>query len=134
LNNQKIEGHILVVEDNRTNQHVILAMLKRLGLKAEVVENGQLALEKVMQHADKIDLVLMDVQMPVLDGYSATEQIRVWEENLGRRPLPIIALTADAFAEDQKRCLHAGMNDFLSKPISSQALAQALRRWLAAKD
>ena len=93
-----------------------------------------MAFDWIVQEADTTDLVLMDVQMPVLDGYGATEKIRAWEAQQARKPLPIIALTADAFAEDQARCLQAGMNDFLSKPISSEALAQALARWLSSEN
>ena len=72
--------------------------------------------------------------MPVMDGYTATQQIRQWEENQQRASLPIIALTADAFEEDRLRCLAVGMNDFLAKPISIEALKSALARWLAVAD
>ncbi len=122
-------GRVLVVEDNRVNQQVICAMLKKLGFDVMVVDNGQLAVETVMREADLYSAILMDVQMPVLDGYEATRQIRAWEVGQSRQPLPIIAVTADAFVDDQARCRDAGMDDFLPKPIKSMALAEVLQRW-----
>ncbi len=124
-----LSGRVLVVEDNHINQQVIAAMLKKLGCQVAIADNGQSAVEQVMAEADQFSAVLMDVQMPVLDGYGATARIRAWEVEQGRQPLPIIAVTADAFAEDQARCREAGMNDFLSKPIKATALADTLRRW-----
>lgn len=124
----RMSGLILVVEDNRINQQVIRAMLHQLGLEVLVVDNGQMAVDMVMLEADRISSILMDVQMPVLDGYEATRQIRAWEALQGRTPLPIIAVTADAFEEDQARCQDAGMDDFLPKPIKTAALAEVLQR------
>jgi len=126
----RLSGRVLIVEDNRTNQFVVSALLKKLGLETLTAENGQLAVERVMADADQIDVILMDVQMPVLDGYGATKQIRAWEAVQQRTPLPIIALTADAFAEDQARCHAVGMNDYLSKPVNANALAATLAKWL----
>jgi signal transduction histidine kinase len=122
----KMSGRVLVVEDNRVNQQVICAMLKQLGFEVIAVDNGQLAVERVMQDADAIAAILMDVQMPVLDGYEATRQIRDWESSQGRSALPIIAVTADAFIEDQARCREAGMDHFLPKPIKLSALSEVL--------
>jgi signal transduction histidine kinase len=123
---QKMSGRVLVVEDNRVNQQVICAMLNQLGFEVIAVDNGQLAVERVMQEADAISAILMDVQMPVLDGYEATRQIRDWESSQGRSALPIIAVTADAFIEDQARCRQAGMDHFLPKPIKLSALSEVL--------
>jgi CheY-like chemotaxis protein len=92
------------------------------------VDNGQKAVDKVLLEADRISVILMDVQMPVLDGYEATRQIRAWEALEGRQALPIVAVTADAFVEDQTRCRDAGMDEFLAKPIKLAALADVLHR------
>ncbi|WP_374327389.1 ATP-binding protein [Azonexus sp.] len=123
-------GRVLIVEDNRTNQRVAGALLKKLGLQSVIAENGQQAVERVINEADTIDLILMDIQMPVLDGYGATRQIRAWEQERQRPALPIIALTADAFPEDQARCREAGMDDYLAKPVHIDALTAALSRYL----
>jgi len=129
---QRLGGRILVVEDNPVNQKVVGALLKKLGVETAVVDNGQMAVERITAGSESFDAILMDIQMPVLDGYGATTRIRAWEAELGRAPLPIIALTADAFAEDQARCREVGMNDYLSKPINADALTAALARWLPA--
>jgi len=104
-------------------------MLHQLGFEVLLVENGKMAVDTVLKEADRLTAILMDVQMPVLDGYEATRQIRAWEAQMGREALPIIAVTADAFAEDQTRCRDAGMDDFLPKPIKSSALSEVLERW-----
>jgi CheY-like chemotaxis protein len=112
------------VEDNATNQKLVLRMLKSLGHPAHVVANG---LEAISALEDSTyDIVLMDVQMPGLDGIRATELIR--ERWPGNQRQYIIALTADAMEQDRDRCLRAGMDDYLSKPYRSQDLAAALRR------
>ncbi len=87
-------------------------------------------LDLLQAHASTPDLILMDLQMPVMDGYAATRAIRQWEQTLSGVHTPIIALTADAFEEDRQRCLAAGMNDFLTKPIALPALVAALEKWL----
>jgi len=125
-----LTGRVLVVEDNRANQVVIQALLKKMGIKTLTAENGQLAIERIMAEADQINAILMDIHMPVLDGYTATTRIRAWEAAQQRTPLPIIALTADAFPEDRTRCLESGMDDYLSKPVHADALAAALAQWL----
>jgi len=123
-----VGGRVLVVEDNRINQRVIEAMLHKLGVEVVLADNGQAAIDMVMADG-RFTVVLMDVQMPVLDGYQATARIRAWEAEHQRVPLPIVAVTADAFADDQARCLQAGMNDFLPKPIKTSSLAAMLLRW-----
>jgi PAS domain S-box-containing protein len=116
---------ILLVEDNAVNQKVTLNQLKSLGYAADVAANG----EEALQMIDQIpyDLVLMDCQMPILDGYQATHEIRHREGN--SRHTIIIALTANAMKEDRDRCLNAGMDDYLSKPILKQQLADRLTHW-----
>ncbi|HEX8964779.1 MAG TPA: ATP-binding protein [Rhodocyclaceae bacterium] len=123
--------HVLVVEDNLVNQKVVGAMLAKPGLDIDYVENGRLAVERVCA-GGRFDLVLMDCQMPVMDGYAATRAIRAWESDGGRPRTPIIALTAGAFDEDRDRCIAAGMDGFLTKPIHLAELHAVLARWLEA--
>jgi two-component system, sensor histidine kinase and response regulator len=120
---------ILIVEDNPVNCEVAAGMLETLGCITESVENGWLAIE-VMSHS-QFDAVLMDCHMPVMDGMTATAEIRRREQSSGGARVPIFALTANAMEGDRERCLAAGMDDFLSKPFTLQKLAALLRRWLA---
>jgi signal transduction histidine kinase/DNA-binding response OmpR family regulator/HPt (histidine-containing phosphotransfer) domain-containing protein len=120
---------ILLVEDNPVNREVAVGMLESLGCVTHTAENGWLALEAMNNAA--YDAVLMDCQMPVMDGLTATTELRRREQNAGGARLPIIALTANAMEGDRERCLAAGMDDFLSKPFSQQQLAGLLKRWLA---
>ena len=123
---------ILVVEDNPVNRKVVEAMLTRLGHRARSVADGQAAVETLTDGATpRPDLVLMDCQMPVMDGFTATTRIRAWEAAQQQSRLPIVALTASAFQEDRDRCQDAGMDDFLSKPVSLDDLRTLLERWLA---
>lgn len=126
----RLAGRVLLVEDNKTNQLVATTLLKKLGLEVSVADNGQLAIEQVMTAIDPFNLIIMDVQMPVLDGIGATRGIRAWEAEMNFNPLPIIALTAGAFAEDKQECLAAGMSDYLTKPLNAASLAVTLKRWL----
>ena len=120
------EANILVAEDNLINQQVVCAMLERQGVNVTLVEDGARALMAVKEKA--FDLVLMDCQMPVMDGYEATRRIRA-ELRDGPR-IPIVALTAHAMAEDRQRCADAGMDGYVSKPITAAALYDALHRYL----
>jgi two-component system, sensor histidine kinase and response regulator len=120
---------ILLVEDNPVNREVAVGMLESLGCMAHAAENGLLALE--IMNNDAYDAVLMDCQMPVMDGLTATAELRRREQNSGGARIPIIALTANTMEGDRERCLAAGMDDFLSKPFSQQQLAALLKRWLA---
>ncbi len=122
-----LRGTVLLVEDNAINQEVATAMLRKLGVQSTVADNGQKALDLVC--AVKFDLVLMDCQMPVMDGFEATAAIRRLPNARGER-LPIVALTANAMQGDEHRCLAAGMNAFLSKPFTLAQLRALLIRWL----
>jgi CheY-like chemotaxis protein/HPt (histidine-containing phosphotransfer) domain-containing protein len=113
-----------VAEDNATNREVVLAQLQKLGCRADAVSNGAEAVE-ALQHGG-YDLVLMDCQMPVMDGFEATRRIR---ETI-QPGIPIIAVTADAMSGDRDRCLSKGMNDYISKPVDLGQLADVLARWL----
>ncbi|WP_371322821.1 PhnD/SsuA/transferrin family substrate-binding protein [Dechloromonas sp. ZY10] len=124
LRPQRIQD-ILVVEDNATNRKVIELMLKKQGLSCRCVENGQLAVDAI-RAGHRPDLILMDCQMPVLDGFAATEQIRAYEQDNGLGRLPIVALTAGAFAEDRERCEACGMDAFLAKPLKLDELLAVL--------
>ncbi len=128
-----LHGRVLVVEDNRTNRLVICALLGKLGLTVDAAEDGEQGVRHILEAAgnELPDLVLMDVHMPVLDGYGATQRIRAWESQRTGARLPIIALTANAYAEDRERCLAAGMDDYLVKPIDVRELQDMLGRWLA---
>ncbi len=118
---------VLVVEDNLINQEVAVGLLGKLGYQVDVADNGEIALQKM--RARQYDAVLMDCQMPVLDGYSATRTIRQWERD-GRPRTCIIAMTAHAMAGDRELCASAGMDDYLAKPVKADALRQILARWL----
>lgn len=126
------EASILVVEDNMVNQRVAIGILGGLGFKADIANNGAEALE-ALENRD-YDIVLMDCQMPVLDGYATTRRIRELEaEQSDRRRLPIVALTANAMEGDEAKCLAAGMDDYLSKPLRPDALKSTIVRWLTAE-
>jgi len=121
-------GRVLVVEDNAINRKVINGLLKKHGVLVDNVENGLEAVTFITGSASPT-LVLMDCQMPVMDGFRATEEIRDWELKHGKPRLPIIALTAGAFAEDRDKCIAAGMDDFLVKPLRALDLDAMLRKW-----
>ncbi len=129
-----LQGRILVAEDNPVNCMVIESLLGKLGMTVVLVGDGQQALDVITGSSldSQPDLILMDLQMPVMDGYAAALQIRQWETQQHKARCPIIALTADAFEEDHQHCLAVGMDDFLTKPISLDVLRAALHRWLPA--
>jgi two-component system, sensor histidine kinase and response regulator len=120
-------GTVLVADDNEVNLLVATGMLRHLGFEVEVATDGARAVELVREHP--FTAVLMDVQMPVLDGYGATRAIRDHEAATGRRT-PVVAMTASASAEERERCLAAGMDDYLTKPITRAALAARLEPWV----
>jgi len=123
---------VLLAEDNVTNQQVALGILKKLGLRADAVVDGSEAIRSL--ETIPYDLVLMDVQMPEMDGFEATRRIRDPRSAVLHHGIPIIAMTAHAMQGDRERCLEAGMDDYVTKPISPQALAEALDRWLPRED
>ncbi len=118
---------ILVAEDNDVNQIVVEQILLEAGMDYKIVENGQLAVD--CYKANTPDLVLMDVSMPVMNGLEATEAIRSLEAEVGVR-IPIIGLTAHALKGDREVCIKAGMDDYMSKPISPDALVAKISDWL----
>ena len=126
----QLSGHVLVAEDNAVNSVVVESMLLQLGLTVTLVTDGQQALHALTCGAFA-DVILMDLQMPVMDGYTATQHIRQWESDHHKPRRPILALTADAFEEDRQRCLDVGMDDFLTKPIAIGTLTAALTPWLS---
>ena len=121
-------GHILIVEDNKVNQMVAQHMVELFGLSCEIAENGQVAVDKILKSILPYDLVLMDVQMPILDGYKATKAIR----SAGRHELIICGLSANAMTEDKQKAEQAGMNDYLTKPIQSNQLQALFQKYLNA--
>ena len=116
---------VLLVEDNVVNQQIAVELLKGGGVEVDVAENGRIALDKLRAHA-RYDLVLMDLQMPEMDGYATATEIRA---DARFNSLPVIAMTAHAMSEERERCFAAGMNDHIAKPIDPQALFDTLRRW-----
>jgi len=132
-NIQQFDANILVAEDNLVNQEVALFMLKTMGCRIDIAENGLRAVE--MSANNSYDLIFMDCQMPEMDGYSATDKIRIREAiDKSGDYIPIIALTANAISGDHKKCLVAGMDDYLSKPFNFKQLGNILRRWLPEKE
>ncbi|HWM44612.1 MAG TPA: response regulator [Burkholderiales bacterium] len=123
-----LRGNILLVEDNLINQQVALGILQIQGYNVTVVNNGREALDACAQGS--FDLILMDCHMPEMDGFEATREIRERERASSAKRLPIVALTANAMAQDREECLHAGMDDHLSKPFSMQTLQDMLDRWM----
>ena len=124
------DRHILLVEDNELNREIAQEILREYGFRVDTAENGEVAVEKVSTAAPgSYDLVLMDVQMPVMDGYTATRKIRALDDP-ARAKLPILAMTANAFDEDRRNALESGMNGFLSKPIVIGDLVQELHKIL----
>ena len=122
------QGHVLLVEDNQVNQLVASSMLAALGATCEIASNGLEALERLGQ--GNYDLIFMDVEMPLMDGHAATREVRLRERQRGSRRIPVIAMTANAMAEDRERCIASGMDDYLAKPYEMGALAAVIRRWL----
>ena len=125
---ERFDLDVVLAEDNRVNQRVAVSMLERLGCRVRVAGNGEEVLD--LLETMQPDLVFMDCQMPVLDGFDATRRIRAGEGALAAaRSVPIVALTANAMAGDRARCLAAGMNDYLSKPFTKREIAGVLDRW-----
>lgn len=123
-------ARILLVEDNEVNAKLARLMLMRAGHTVELASNGWEALKKFTAKSRELDLILMDVEMPGMDGLEATRRIRA----LGHTEIPILAMTAHAMKEDRERCLASGMNDYLSKPIRKEALLKAIEKWTTGRE
>jgi two-component system, sensor histidine kinase and response regulator len=122
---------VLVAEDNEVNQLLAMRMLERRGYRVGLVANGREAVDAVAEGG--YAMVFMDCQMPELDGYAATREIRATEENRGVHT-PIVAMTANSMSGDRERCLAAGMDDYLSKPLDARAFEETLKRWAPASN
>ena len=125
---EQFNARLLVVEDNITNQQVARGMLEKFGLQVDVVYNGEEAIRVLEESA--YDLVFMDCQMPVIDGYEATKTIRNKKSKVINRNIPVIAMTANMMKGDRERCRKSGMDDFISKPVDLVKLQQVLKQWL----
>jgi CheY-like chemotaxis protein len=128
-----VQAHVLLVEDNKVNQLVALKVLSNIGVSTDVAENGRQAIEKLKSAPSdkKFTSVLMDCQMPVMDGYQATQAIRLGQAGMNNISIPIIAMTANAMQGDKQKCLDAGMNDYITKPIVQQKIIEKLKEWTA---
>ena len=124
-----LSGRILLVEDNEVNLKVAKTMLAKWGHEVVVANDGVMALDKLTQ--ETFDLVLMDVQMPKMNGYEVTQQFRLYEQAHELNPTPIIAITANALKYDQERCISSGMNDFIAKPVRKDELHLSVQNWLS---
>ena len=122
---EQLSGHILLVEDNPINQMVARKMLEKIGLESSLAGDGQQALDMLAENT--FDAVLMDCQMPVMDGFQAAQRIR---EEEALNDLPVIAMTANVMEGDREKCLAAGMNDYIGKPVVEADLKKTLARWL----
>ena len=127
----QLNGNILLVEDNTINQEVAEELLRLSGFHVDIASNGKKALDLFIENMDRYDAILMDIQMPEMDGYESSQRIRKHEsENNKKEKIPIIAMTAHAMNDEKKRCIDAGMNDYTSKPIDPDILIQTLCRWI----
>lgn len=126
---------VLVVEDNAVNRHVVNLLLQKIGCEVVGANNGVEAIE-MFQHShkqkDPFNIILMDCQMPVMDGYMATNEIRKIEESNCYAPVVVIAVTAHATFSDKQQCLEAGMNDYMSKPLRKEHIVSTFSKWLDA--
>jgi CheY-like chemotaxis protein len=119
---------ILVVDDNLSNQYVARVVLEKFGYATHIVDNGEQAIKAAA--AEQYELILMDCRMPICDGYEATEAIRAIQARTGKR-VPIIGVTACAMEGDREKCLAAGMDDYMTKPLTLEDFKKLLRRWMA---
>ena len=127
----KLHGRVLLAEDNPVNQMVAAKMLEKIGLQTETASNGEEALQRLQQADAAYDLVLMDCQMPEMDGFEATRHIRrLAIHSASGGPMPVIAMTANVMEGDRQRCLDAGMDDYLGKPVKMEELEKLCRQWL----
>lgn len=130
---------ILVAEDNLVNQQLIKVMLEKAGYGIEMTRDGQEVFDVYTRNPDRFDIILMDLQMPKMNGIQATQAIRDWERthsegNTNKHPVPIIAITANAMKEDCEKCLDIGMNDYLVKPIKRELVFETVEKWVLSRD
>jgi CheY-like chemotaxis protein len=134
MEDRKHSVHILLAEDNPVNRKLAEFMLTKAGYRLDIAENGKEAVVKYASHPEKYDLVFMDIRMPEMDGREATKKIRELEQNsqpADRGPhIPIIAMTAESMKGDREKCLEAGMNDYISKPIRREIVFQMIKKWV----
>jgi CheY-like chemotaxis protein len=129
MTDDSYKAHVLLVEDSKANVLVATALLEEFGYNYAVANNGQEALQLIK--SEDFDLVLMDVQMPGIDGFEATHFIREWEKERGERHIPVIGMTAHALAGDRERCLAVGMDDYIAKPFHPDEFKNKLEKHLA---
>ncbi|MCD6332343.1 MAG: response regulator [Bacteroidales bacterium] len=115
---------IMLVEDNKLNQRLMESSLKKFGFRIHVANNGQEAVEMYKKDPKRYDLIIMDIMMPVMDGFEATRHIRIHEQKIQNR-VPIIALTANTFDADREKCLSQGMDEYIAKPLDMNKLTRA---------
>jgi two-component system, sensor histidine kinase and response regulator len=129
-----ITGHIriLMAEDNRINAEIAKEMLERLGCEVVTAPNGRNACE-ILKTDRNFDLIFMDCQMPIMDGFEATSKLIEQENTSAQQHIPIIALTANSMQGDKEKCIAAGMDDYLSKPVSQKDFAQMVSKWLLSR-
>ena len=124
----QFQAQVLVVEDNATNQIVARSVLEKFGIHIDIASNGEEALNRLAQHS--YDLVFMDCHMPVMDGFTATQQIRDPQSRVKDHAIPVVAMTANAMQGDRERCIDAGMDDYITKPVDVTKLCRVLQQWL----
>ncbi|MCL2270376.1 MAG: response regulator, partial [Treponema sp.] len=135
-NHDVFKGHkVLLAEDVEINREIVMALVSPTQLEVDYAVNGLETVAMFAESPEKYELILMDVQMPEMDGYEATTKIREIEKNLeaqnpGRKPIPIIAMTANVFREDIEKCFNIGMNDHIGKPIDMNEFFRTLRKYL----
>ena len=122
--------HILLVEDNPINRKLAHHLLNKAGCQVTLAENGQQAIDRIRQEPDSFDLVFMDIQMPEMDGREATAEIR----KMGLKSLPVVAMTAESMQVDRERCLEAGMNDYIAKPIKKEIVLRMIEKWVVSEQ
>tara|TARA_B110001454_G_scaffold219199_1_gene251756 strand:- start:62700 stop:63089 length:390 start_codon:yes stop_codon:yes gene_type:complete len=123
----KAQVSVLVAEDNEVNQKIIAKILSKNGIDYKIVSNGEQAID--MYQIGSYGLILMDCQMPIMDGLVATERIREFEKTNGKGRVPIVALTANAMKGDREKCMERGMDDFLPKPFRMNQLLDLIKHW-----
>lgn len=128
----RVSGRVLLVEDNATNQLVAKGLLEQIGVHVDMVSNGLECVQ--LLERERYDAILMDCQMPVMDGYEATRMIRSPHSNVLHHDTPIIAMTANAMQEDRRKCLDVGMDDYIAKPVDTEKLRKAIVRWVGQKS